>query len=120
MFLLEILKQERVTLADNKPVGLSALDSAGGFLAGDVDVVLVGMFAPSFQLARCHCTALKASTSQCSRDADSQELHYKTCIANGSACVLLVSSALPRTWFKVGQYSPRERACDNEVHFAPM
>lgn len=50
LFLLEILKQEGLSLNDIRPVALSAQDSASAFSAGSVDVVLAGMFAPSYQI----------------------------------------------------------------------
>lgn len=50
LFLLEILKQEKLSLKDIKPIALSAQDSAAAFLSGDVDVVLAGMFGPSYQI----------------------------------------------------------------------
>ncbi|WP_437880979.1 ABC transporter substrate-binding protein [Pseudomonas sp. LRF_L74] len=50
LMLLEVLKQEKLTLADIRPVALSAQDSASAFISGDVDVVLAGMYAPSYQI----------------------------------------------------------------------
>ncbi|THF62719.1 ABC transporter substrate-binding protein [Pseudothauera rhizosphaerae] len=50
LLLIELLKQEGIGLDEIRPVALSALDSAAAFLAGDIDVVLAGMFAPSWQI----------------------------------------------------------------------
>lgn len=50
LLLLELLKQEGWSLGDIRPVALSAQDSASAFLSGNVDVVLAGMFAPSYQI----------------------------------------------------------------------
>ncbi|WP_321857444.1 ABC transporter substrate-binding protein [Paraburkholderia tropica] len=50
LFLLEILRHEGLTLSDIQPVALSALDSAAAYQSGDIDVVLAGMFAPSYQI----------------------------------------------------------------------
>jgi len=50
LLLLELLKQEKLSLQDIRPIALSAQDSASAFLAGDLDVVLAGMFAPSYQI----------------------------------------------------------------------
>ncbi|MDR2164548.1 MAG: ABC transporter substrate-binding protein [Zoogloeaceae bacterium] len=50
LLLIELLKQEKLTLDEVRPIALSAHDSASAFLAGDLDVVLAGMFAPSYQI----------------------------------------------------------------------
>jgi sulfonate transport system substrate-binding protein len=50
LLLIELLRQEKLALEDIRPIALSAQDSASAFLAGDLDVVLAGMFAPSYQI----------------------------------------------------------------------
>ncbi|WP_324741637.1 ABC transporter substrate-binding protein [Tsuneonella sp. CC-YZS046] len=49
IWLLEILRAERLTLRDVKAIPLSALDSVAAFIRGDLDAVLVGYVAPSWQ-----------------------------------------------------------------------
>ena len=49
IWLLEILRTEGLTLSDVKAIPLSALDSIAAFSRGDLDAVLVGYVAPSWQ-----------------------------------------------------------------------
>lgn len=49
IWLLEILRTEGLELSDVKAIPLSALDSVAAFIRGDLDAVLVGYVAPSWQ-----------------------------------------------------------------------
>lgn len=52
LWLLDILRTEGLALSDVTAIALSALDSVAAFIRGDLDAVLVGYVAPSYQAER--------------------------------------------------------------------